>query len=208
MRPGIGDPTFKDWFMVLAYALAAALCWRAAVRYPGLPSSGGQMLQLLKPGALTSTSGGLWIGLTGLFILLAVSRQLDLHTWLIAVGRELARSEGWYEHRRVVQAIFVIAAATGGSIVFLKLAWLTRRDWRTTGLAVAGATFIITLIVIRAASFHHVDILLGWTVLGVRLNWALELCGIACVAIAALHAQPTGSARETAGSGMRSPGEG
>jgi hypothetical protein len=176
------------WSMVFAYALAAALCWRAATRYRGSSTFGGQTAQLVRPGVLISGTG-LWIGLTLLFVVLAISKQLDLQSWLASTGRAIARSEDWYERRRIVQAIFIIAVAAGGLVVLPALAWLTRRTWRTTGLALVGGTFLITFILIRAASLHHIDQLLGWKVLGVRLNWVLEISGIACVVIGAFNAQ-------------------
>jgi hypothetical protein len=183
------------WFMAFTYALAAVLCWRAAARYRGSPSGGGQVRRLFKPGVLTSATG-LWTGLTGLFILLAISKQLDLQSWFTGVGRAIARSEGWYEHRRTVQAFFIVAVAAGGLAALLALAWLTRRTWRTTGLAVVGAAFLIAFILIRAVSFHHVDVLLGRKVLGMHLSWALEIGGIACVAIGAFNAQRPRSAKK------------
>ena len=40
---------------------------------------------------------------------------------------------------------------------------------------------------VRAISFHHVDLILKMTVSGVRMNWFLELGGIALVWIAAIR---------------------
>lgn len=184
-RPGIGDPTFMGWFTVFAYALAAALCWRA-----GMVSSSVEKPQ--------RAATGLWFGLAALFVILAINKQLDLQSWFTAVGREISRRGGWYEDRRAVQTVFVISLATLGVAALLTLAWLTRKTWRTTGLALAGTAFLITFIVIRAASFHHFDDLLGWNLLGFNMNWALELSGIACVAIAAFNAQRKRSGSESA----------
>jgi hypothetical protein len=72
------------------------------------------------------------------------------------------------------------AAAT-----IVSLFWNMRREFKSIGLALVGAVFIIAFIVIRAASFHHVDEWLGWTFLGLEMNWVLELGGIACVATCA-----------------------
>jgi hypothetical protein len=182
-------------FVVFAYTLAAALCCRAAARYRGPPSCGSQTPKS-KPGGLTSAAG-FWIGLAGLFILLAIGKQLGLQAWCTSVGRAIARSGGWYEHRRIVQAVFVISVAGGGLVAFLTLAWLTRRNWSTTGLALAGAAFLISFILIRASSLHQIDVLLGRQVLGLSLNSALEIGGIACVAVAAFNAQGTRSAKKS-----------
>jgi len=53
-----------------------------------------------------------------------------------------------------------------------------------------GTVFVVAFVTIRAASFHHVDTLIGTPVAGLRMNWILELGGIACVALAALRATP------------------
>ena len=45
----------------------------------------------------------------------------------------------------------------------------------------AGAVFLVVFVVVRAASFHHVDILLRSEALGLRVNALLELSGIACI---------------------------
>jgi hypothetical protein len=182
-------------YMVFAYALAAALCWRAATRHRNSPGfEEGRVPQLITPGVLTSATA-LWFGLTGLFVVLAICKQLDLQSWLVGIGRAVARSEDWYERRRIVQAIFVVAVAASGLVVLPALAWLTRRARRTTGLAVVGATFLITFILIRAASLHHIDQLLARKVVGLRLSWALEISGIVCVAIGAFNAQRADSSR-------------
>jgi hypothetical protein len=46
---------------------------------------------------------------------------------------------------------------------------------------------VVVFVVTRAASFHHVDILISTTVLGVRMNWLLELPGPLLVAVVALR---------------------
>ena len=45
----------------------------------------------------------------------------------------------------------------------------------------------MTFIIIRAASFHQIDHLLGLSIVGFKVNWLLELGGIACIAIAAIN---------------------
>ena len=125
--------------------------------------------------------------LAALFAALAVNKQLDLQSWFTAVGRSLARSGGWYGHRGLVQGIFVITLACLGTASIIWLIWRMRRSWHAHGLAIIGTTFIIFFIIIRAGSFHHVDELLGWDFVGLRMNWVFELGGIACVTFAALR---------------------
>jgi hypothetical protein len=47
-----------------------------------------------------------------------------------------------------------------------------------------GTVFVFGYVAVRAASFHHVDALIGRSVLGFRWNWVFEMGGIAIVAVA------------------------
>ena len=65
--------------------------------------------------------------------------------------------------------------------------WRCRDFWRTHALLSAGLAFLLTFIVVRAVSFHHVDMFLGTRIAGLRMNWILELTGIGLVGAAALR---------------------
>lgn len=174
-RPGIGDPTFMGWFTVAAYFTVAYLCWRA-YRVARPPS-------IFDPRSITR----IWLGLGLLFVALGVNKQLDLQSLFTQIGRSMARDEGWYARRREVQAIFIVLLALGGSSVIIWLFWLTRNALRTYGLALIGAVFTVLFVIIRAASFHRVDNMLGWSFVGLEMNWILELSGIACVGAGAVQ---------------------
>ena len=58
--------------------------------------------------------------------------------------------------------------------------------FRRFRLAFIGLFFLLTFVVIRAASFHHFDAMLGYEILGARMNWVLELTGIYLIVVAAL----------------------
>ena len=168
-RSGIGDPTFMGWLTVAAYFIVAGLCWRA-YRVDKPPS-------MFQPRSITR----IWLGLGLLFIALGINKQLDLQSLFTQIGRSIARQEGWYGNRREVQSIFIATLALGGALAIVWLFWMTRNALRTYGLALVGALFTVTFIIIRAASFHRIDEMLGWSYLGVEMNWVLELSGIACV---------------------------
>ena len=51
-----------------------------------------------------------------------------------------------------------------------------------------GLSMLLLFVVMRAASFHHVGVFLGRRVLGLKLNWILELGSIALVAVSAVQA--------------------
>ena len=57
--------------------------------------------------------------------------------------------------------------------------------------ALLGLGFVCVFVVVRAASFHHVDSLLGTWVFGVKMNWVLELPGPILVALVARRRRRT-----------------
>ena len=130
------------------------------------------------------------MALTTALLALAINKQLDLQSWVTQLGRTLAYRGGWYGQRRAFQSVFVLVLALLGLLGFSLLAFLLRRLLARVGLAAAGLAFLITFVAVRASSFHHVDV---WLRSGrIRLNWVLELGGIALIAICAWRqGQPT-----------------
>jgi hypothetical protein len=168
-RPGIGDPTVMGWLTVIAYFGAAVACGIAHRRRRG------------------AGHGWVWPGLCVLLVLLGFNKQLDLQSWFTEVGKRTALEQGWYEDRRSVQVAFIAALATTGLVVGSVALHRLRGALGRFRLALLGIVFLIAFIVIRAASFHHVDLFLKLEFAGVRPNWVLELGGIALIAVGALR---------------------
>ena len=173
-RPGIGDPTFMGWLTVVAYFTAVPLCWMA-----------GRSDQRAHPQSGYSSHPRVWFALAILLTLLGFNKQLDLQTWFTLSLKSVAKAQGWYEERRGFQALFIVGIAIMGIIGLTILRILLRKCLRQTSLALAGATFLTGFVVIRAASFHHVDQMIGFDIGGFKLNWAFELGGILCIGLAA-----------------------
>lgn len=169
-RPGIGDPTFTGWMTVVCYFIAAGNAYAVARR---IASTGHERERFV------------WWSLVLLFAFLGLNKQLDLQSALTEIGRYLAHHQGWYEQRQVVQIAFVFAIA----LVLLALAAacvvLFRDLPPQTLLALLGAGLVLTFVVIRAASFHHVDAFISSRFASVRWNAILELGGISIVLVAA-----------------------
>lgn len=179
--PGIGDPTLLGWLTVVAYLAGATICWKAAVESRGTrwPSYGrGEPL--------------FWLVCAVFLLALGINKQLDLQTWLTVLGKELAKDMGWYAQRRIVQFGFIALLGTVGIIVAAVGLWWTRQLSGASRVAFGGAVFLGVFIVIRAASFHHVDQMLGFRLAGLRLNVLLEMGGTACIAVAAARALKCG----------------
>jgi hypothetical protein len=173
-RLGIGDPTIMGWLTVVAYFAVAVVCLREAIHARRVKAPAEKFL--------------FWGTLTALLIFLGFNKQLDLQTLLTLTGRRIAIAQGWYENRRVVQVFFVGCVAIGG---FLSVAIMRRvvRKHADLRLPLLGLVVLLVFVVIRAASFHHVDQLINFRLGGVRMNWVLELGAISLIALGAVKAR-------------------
>ena len=172
--PGIGDPTVFGWAVVVGYFVAFLFCLRAGQVY------------ILRYGRL-----GLWHVLAAAMFLLGVNKQLDLQTLFTDAGRSYARDLGIYDQRRWYQAVFIMLLAVSAAVaaIFVSVS-AVKSAWQLR-VATAGLILLFGFVVIRAASFHYVDRMLGWDLGGVLLNHALEILGIALVGIPAALAPST-----------------
>lgn len=159
-----------DLATVMSYLFAAALAARAAAR-----------TWLNRERSLQC----FWRAVAIVMVLLGVNELLDLQTLLTACGRDHAKAAGWYEQRRTVQYVFVITFAAASIVGSVALLWVTRRAPVSARVAALGLLLILVFVLIRAASFHHIDVFLGSK--GPVSSWAmsLEIAGILVVALAA-----------------------
>jgi len=197
--PGIGDPNVLGWVTVVGYLLASLFCWLAYRRQPAAPRRPGKgplseappLLIVLLTLVLQPREAAklpvqdrlrtLWLGLALVLLLLGINKQLDLQTALTEMGRMMARSEGWYGMRRAVQVVFILGVAAAGWWLFRSVLLLARGNLRQMRTVLLGTVFLLCFVTIRAASFHHMDRLLGLHFGGVKVNALLELGGIAFV---------------------------
>jgi hypothetical protein len=169
--PGIGDPTLVGWITVVVYFATAWRCLRAARRISG------SMATLRE----ARHERSFWTILSVLFLALGINKQLDLQSLLTELGRLIARDEGWYEARGQLQLVFIIVVSVLGLAAGGAGAFLIRKGTPGAKIAAAGAALVTAFVVIRAASFHHVDRFIGSRWLGLKANWLLELGGLAIV---------------------------
>ena len=164
-RPEIGDPTPMGWFTVAAYAAAAVLALRAWL--------GGKEW--------------IWLAVALGMALLCVNKQFDLQSLFTDIGRIAAWHQGWFEQRRDFQKWFVMGVVVAAAIFGGWFAWRFNGFWRRHLLLAAGVLFLGTFIVVRAISFHHFDAILKLDLLGMKVNWILELGGIFMISLAAVR---------------------
>jgi hypothetical protein len=169
-KPGIGDPTPLGWATVAAYFICAVLGYLALRRARTGPDANGRLAVA-------------WALLMAMMVVLGINKQLDLQSWFTEVARDLALAQGWYERREGVQRAFIYVIASLGVVASLGFAWLLRRELPRIGFAVLGTVFIVVFVLLRASSFHHIDVFLGEGPGGIRMNWILELGGICFVGL-------------------------
>ena len=169
--PRIGDPTFVGWLTVVLYFAASFGCWFAA-----------RKIQLDTSHDLHERRA--WRFIAILFLALGINKQLDLQTALTEAGRVVAHLQGWYDRRQSVQIAFIaLVAMTCLAVAITLLIWM-RHAPAPTWLALIGATLVLGFVLIRAASFHHIDRFIGGRILGLRWNWIVEVGGISLVLLA------------------------
>ena len=161
-RPTIGDPSFMGWFTVGSYFACAILSF--ILTFTNQHADRRSFL--------------FWSMIGLLMVILGINKQLDLQSLFTEVGRQVARAEGWMDQRRIVQFWFIVAFGTTALSGFLSFAIIRRDLFRKFMLAFTGLFFLLSFIVVRAASFHHFDQMLGFRFFGAKTNWLLELTGI------------------------------
>ena len=170
-RASVEQASASDWITVAAY-LGAAIIAAGATRTAGLRREPRER--------------AFWMLTAVLMTFLGINELLDLQKLITLVGKEWAMSGGWYEERRTYQLEFIVALAAGAVLAGLAVVWLTRAAHRAVQTALLGLIFIGVFVLLRAASFHHVDALLG---MGPEaFNWGSfqEMAGILIVGLAAL----------------------
>lgn len=169
--PGIGDPSVFGWITVFLYIATAWQCSRLATKHSAQ----------LQPGETT-----LWWVLALGLLALGINKQLDLQTAFTEIGRMVAIHQGWYARHREVQLEFIYGIAAVAGLTAVALAVLARRAHVATIFALLGSVFLLAFVVIRAASFHHVDLFIKSEFLGMRMNWLMEIGGICIISAGAL----------------------
>lgn len=166
--PTIGDPTIFGWITVLAYlacAILSVFVWN---------SRSERVLRRF------------W-ALTAIFLgFLALNKQLDLQSAMTGTGRCLFRQFGLYEHRSFVQLVFVIVLAAVVFLLYLRAMQAMRRYRRSHGMAMLGLGFVALYVLIRATSFHAVDLLGSRQLVGISVNFLLENFGLVLIALNAI----------------------
>lgn len=173
--PGIGDPTAMGWITVLLYLITAALSFLVMRRRATIF------------GDQRAHEAQLWMMLAVVLLLLGINKQLDLQSLLTDIGRVLFREYGFYEQRRYFQQGFIAALLLLSVTLLLTMGWYFRHSLRDNGIAILGLGVLLTFVAIRASSFHHMDRFIGVELVGVRMNWIMEIGAISLIGFNAVR---------------------
>ena len=170
---GIGDPSIWGWLTVGVYLVTAGRCFFKASWY-----------------RQSDEAFRFWL-ILGLFLLfLAINKQLDLQTWLTQTLKDTAISHGWYEQRRVLQVAFVGGIGLTMLVLLFTLRLTLAHLWHRYTLVWVGLLMLYAFILVRAASFHHIDILIRESVMGLQLNVVLENLALATIILGTFIHKP------------------
>ena len=116
-----------------------------------------------------------WFATGGLLLTMALGRASNVSDLLTDLGRERARSDGWYEVRRSLQAWVVGAVAAVWAVTVAFAIWRVperRRRYLPTALVVFT---LVCFVGIRLISLHQIDTLLDRDVRGVSIGAVTEV---------------------------------
>ena len=170
-QPTISDPSFMHWFTVFVYFITCMISAKVYV-------AGDYTFRCKR-----QRQKQLWLAIAIIMLLLCISKPLDLLSLFTQIARVVFIDLGLYEERRHYQTLFILGILFTGISLIAWLIYVYYLVIKNQLLALIGLVFLIIFVLIRAASFHHVDQLIGTSILGVKLNWVFELTGIVLIFI-------------------------
>lgn len=175
-EPRLGDNDAAGWVAVGGYVVAAGTAVLARRRAPATARELGLDLRS------TRRLCRVWTVVALVALVFGLNKQLDLQTWALDRARRVFWEHGWYQDRREVQAVVILALAVAGLVTL----WIAVRAVRPIARhalgAIVGLVLLAVFVLVRAVSLHQVDRVLG---LGpVRLSHVLELASLAVLVAA------------------------
>lgn len=159
----IGDPTLAGWLIFFAYL---ALVYRCYLQYVTAKTEGSDHY--------------FWLVIGVFLLLLCINKQLDFQTVFESSMKDLAKSHGWYEQRRMMQTVFIAILSMSLLAALLVLRNVLANACRQHKAVCLGVFLLCVFIVLRAAAFNHLSFLNTSTFWGFNAHSLLELPAI-CV---------------------------
>jgi hypothetical protein len=168
-QPGFHDDFFIGWLITGSYFACALLA--AFI---------GAFHKHLEERLATK----FWHVISLVMVLLGINKQLALQMLLQEMGAQVAKAQGWYDERRIFQFSFIVIFAITFTAAFIWFAKRYRDSFARYRLVFCGLFFLLSFVIIRAATFHHFDEVIQYDLHGFKMNWLLELAGIYMIILA------------------------
>ncbi|MES2500765.1 MAG: hypothetical protein V4570_09520 [Pseudomonadota bacterium] len=159
----IGDPSIAGWLILLAYLAVVCRCY---LQYTQAKT------ELVDP--------YFWLVVGGFVLLLGINKQLDLQTVFEVGMKDLAKSNGWYAQRRIMQTAFVTMLGIGLLTILIMLRGMLAKSCRNHKTVCLGVLLLCVFIVLRAGAFNHLSFLDTQSYWGFNAHALLELTAL-CV---------------------------
>jgi hypothetical protein len=183
----------SHWFRVIGYVVLVLLCLVARRRERSRASE------------VDGVWPPFWLLTAGFLGAMAIGRAGDIGSLLSDLGRGRAADSGWYETRRPLQAVVVLALGAAWFISVSVACWRTperRRRYLPMGLMVVT---LAAYAAIRVVSLHQVDTLLHRReIAGVRVGAVIEITLLIITGLVTLWV-PAGRAASTDDSPSQRP---
>ena len=165
--PTMTDPATRAWIILAAYGCCALLALAAG------------------RSAASTRDRRFWYSTAAVLLLLGLNKQLDMQTMLTDVARSVAKEGGWYDSGESCRARFLLVLGLGAAAAAAMLTLWLRSASRAVKIATTGLLLLMGFVLLRAASFHHIDAWVTVDLGGLRSGWWLELAGIALIGASA-----------------------
>jgi hypothetical protein len=179
--PVVGDPTVAGLATTFLYFVTVVQVWR--------------VMRQIESVSFECT---VWRLLLVCIFALGVNKQLDLQTAFTEIGRIVTHKQGWYDDGQEVQKMFIASLCEAAAAGCVAIAVVAHHMPPSTRPAPCGIVVLTAFVLIRASSFHHVDILLSTRTIGLKVNWIIENGGILLLMLAGSLRLARASASERA----------
>ncbi len=178
------DPSTNAW-------AAALSVWEAAVRHSGwhpvLAAAAHVAIALLclaagRSARCADDASPIWSIAAAVLLLLAMNTLFAFDLLLIALVRDVARTSGWYEGRRELQAMALGVAAAAGVAAWVYWRQRLRLVAPVSRSVPAGLALLAGLAALRFVSLHATDELISNRLAGLTVGRLIEVLGLGLMA--------------------------
>lgn len=162
-----GDPLLSGTVFTVSYGVSALLMFRVSSRFE-------------------TRERLYWRLCGGLFLVQLVNTNLDLHALIWTTGRCLAHAQGWYEHRKDVQILFLVGIAVVVALILLTVLVVFWQTIFRSLLLTVGVTIALGFTMAKGVNYHGLEQYYGRAVGPFQVADFIEYSGIVLTFLAML----------------------